>query len=246
MRDLRNMEVLTQQGPSCGTTSLAMIVRFLTGDNALTPADIDREIRRLPAMFSAPLDLMAYARCKGLRAEEYNSGSLQQLEDLVSRGIPLMALLDLTPDNALDFDQWHWVVVVAVTETGTGKTLTINNPWGRQEAWEAEKFLKEWAHLHMLGLTFGYNNYYIAVGTAADDLPVSRAGGVFAANAAIKGLADVLNGFAIMKNERSPAGLGRLLWGVLRLLFGAGAILVDNLRRLFGFTSRNSVRNAAT
>jgi hypothetical protein len=239
MRDLRSMEVLTQQGPSCGTTSLAMVIRFLTQDNALMPPDIDREIRRLPAMFSAPLDLIAYARRKGLRAEEYNGGSLPQLEELVSRGIPLMALLDLTPDNALDFDQWHWVVVVAITTTDGEKALVINNPWGRQEEWAPEKFLKEWAHLRMFGLTFGYDNYYIAVGTAEDDLPASYAGSVFAANAAIKGLADVLNGFAIIKNNRNPAGLGRLLWGVLRLLFGTGAILVDNLRRLFGFGDRS-------
>jgi hypothetical protein len=233
------MEVLTQQGPSCGTTSLAMIVRFLTGDNALMPPDIDREIRRLPTMFSAPLDLMAYARRKGLRAEEYNFGSIEQLETLVSRGIPAMTLLDLTPDNALDFDQWHWVVLVAVTSAGGEKVIVINNPWGRQEEWGQEKFMKEWTHLRMLGLTFGYDNYYIAVGTADDDLPVSRTGSVFAANAAIKGLADVLNGFATIKNDRNPAGLGQLLWGVLRLLFGAGSILVDNLRRLCGFGGRS-------
>jgi hypothetical protein len=234
MRDLRNMEVLAQKGPACGTTSLAMIVRFLTGDSTLTPPDIDREIRRLPAMFSAPLDLMAYARRKGLKASEYNGGTPEQLEDLVSRGIPLMALLDLTPENALDFKNWHWVVVVDITGTSPSQKIVVNNPWGHQEEWEQEKFLMEWAHLRLLGLTFGYNNYYIAVGTAADELPLAHTTGVSAANAAIKGLADILNGFAMIWYNHRPAGLGQLLWGVLRLLYGAGGILADNLRRLFG------------
>jgi hypothetical protein len=234
MRNLRDMEVLTQQGPSCGTTSLAMILRFLMEDNTLTPADIDREIRRLPGMFSAPLDLISYARRKGLPARQYNCGSLEQLEDLVSRGVPAMALLDLTPDNALDFDRWHWVVVVAFNGTGDQKTLVINNPWGRQEEWQQDKFLKEWAHLRMLGLTFGYHKYYIAVAATGDDLPVSPAAGVHAANAAIKGLADILNGYGAIRYHRNLAGLGWLLWGVMRLLYGTGSILVNNLRRLFG------------
>lgn len=63
------MEVLTQQGPACGTTSLAMIVGFLTEDSSVTPEGIDQEIRKLPGMFSAPVDLIAYARSKGLQAE---------------------------------------------------------------------------------------------------------------------------------------------------------------------------------
>ncbi len=39
-------------------------------------------------MFSAPLDLLAFARGKHLRAVEYNDTSLQQLEDVINRGIP--------------------------------------------------------------------------------------------------------------------------------------------------------------
>jgi hypothetical protein len=72
-------------------------------DSGVTPDDIDREIRRLPTMFSAPSDVIAYARRKGLQAEEYNNNSIEQMEDFVNQGIPVMALLDLTPDNALDF-----------------------------------------------------------------------------------------------------------------------------------------------
>ncbi len=41
-------------------------------------------------MFSAPSDLITFARRKGLRAEEYNDNSLQQLEDLVTQGIPVV------------------------------------------------------------------------------------------------------------------------------------------------------------
>jgi len=231
MRNLKLMEVLTQKGPACGTTSLAMIIRFLTEDNTLTPEDIDKEIRKLPGMFSAPTDLIAYAHRKGLQAEEYNCSSLQQLEGLVAQGIPVMPLLDLTPDNALDFDQWHWVVVVAIDETDGQKVLIINNPWGRQEKWGQEKFLKEWSCLRLLGLTFGYNNYFIAIGTPDDSLPPRHTEDVGAANVITKGLADVLNGFAIVSGDRNIRGLGRILGGVFRLIYGAFYIVKYNFRR---------------
>jgi hypothetical protein len=46
-----------------------MIIRFLTGDNTPTPETIDREIRKLPGMFSAPTDLIAYACRRGPQKE---------------------------------------------------------------------------------------------------------------------------------------------------------------------------------
>ncbi|MFC1905153.1 C39 family peptidase [Chloroflexota bacterium] len=225
------MEVLSQKGPACGTTSLAMIIRFLTQDSGITPEDIDKEIRKLPGMFSAPLDLIAYVRKKGLQAEEYNHNSLQQMENLVTQGIPVMPLLDLTPDNALDFDQWHWVVVVAVEKINGRTILIINNPWGRQEEWGQEKFLKEWACLKLLGIAFGYNNYFIAVGTPGDSFPPRCAVGTGPANAITKGLADVLNGFASIRRDYSLRGLSRMLGGVFRLLYGVVYIVRYNICR---------------
>jgi hypothetical protein len=213
MKNLKEMEVLTQKGPACGTTSLAMIIRFLTQDNTITPQDIDKEIRKSPGMFSAPSDLIAYACKRGLQAREYNHSSLQQVEELITQGIPVMPLLDLTPDNALDFNQWHWVVVVAVERTNGNKVITVNNPWGRQEEWEKEKFLKEWACLRLLGLTFGYDKYLIAVGAESASLPECRAEGVGSASAVTKGLADIVNGFAT----------------IFRLLYGMACIIKNNI-----------------
>jgi len=225
------MEVLTQKGPACGTTSLAMIIRFLAQDSSITPEDVDQEIRKLPGMFSAPLDLTEYARKKGLQAEEYNHNSLQQVEALVAQGIPVMPLLDLTPDNALDFDQWHWVVVIAVEKINGRKMLIINNPWGHQEPWEQEKFLKEWVCLKLLGLTFGYNSYFIAVGAPGDSLPPRCAEGVGPANAISKGLADILNGFASLRYDHSFRGLSRMLGGASRLLYGVVYMVKQNICR---------------
>lgn len=230
MRNLKEMEILTQKGPACGTTSLAMIIRFLTQDSDITPEDIDKEIRRLPGMFSSPPDLVAYARGKGLQAEEYNQNTLHDVEGLVRQGIPVMPLLDLTPDNALDFDHWHWVVVVAVENTDGENTLVINNPWGRQEVWDQGEFLKQWAHLKLLGLTFGYSNYFIAVGTRDDSLPLRCAEWVAPANAVTKGLADVLNGFDSIRRHRKLKGLGQMLYGVSRLVFGAVYLVCSNIR----------------
>ena len=229
MRDLRQIEVLAQKGTACGTTCLAMIVRFLTHNNALTPDEIDRQIRRLPGMFSAPSDLITFARRKGLRAEEYNDNSLKQLEDLVTQGIPMMALLDLTPDNALDFSQWHWVVVVGMEEKDGQKTLVINNPWGRREEWPQSQFLKEWSHLRLLGLVFGYSNYLIAVGERHDKLPPARSAGAGPANVVTKGLADVLNGFARARTNKNVPSFGQMALGGLVLFFGVVCLIGYNI-----------------
>ena len=93
------MGVLTQKGPACGTTSLAMIIRFLIPESNISPEDIDKEIRKFPGMFTAPLDLIEYARKKGLKVKEYNHGTLEQIEQLLALGIPVMPLLDLTPES---------------------------------------------------------------------------------------------------------------------------------------------------
>lgn len=230
MRDLTKMEVLKQTGPACGTACLAMIVRFFTGDVSITQQDIDGEIRKLPNMFTATLDIMSYARSRGLQAEEYNLNSLQAVEDFIERGIPVMPLLDLTPDNALDFDQWHWVVVVAVKNVGSEKILVINNPWGQREEWSESKFIKEWACLRLLKMKFGYNNYFIAIAHRADSLPQGRAQGVAAANAITKGVADVLNGWATICHNHGLRGLSQIASGVLRLFFGVLCLIALNLR----------------
>jgi len=227
MRNLKEMQVLTQKGPACGTTSLAMILRFLTPDKSINPQDIDKEIRKLPWMFSSPVDLIRYTHSKGLRAEEYNQSSLQLIEDLVTQGISVIPLLDLTPDNALDFNQWHWVVIVSVEIADGHKILVINNPWGRQEEWELEKFSKEWACLRLLGLAFGYSNYFIAISTGDDILPECRGEGVGTANATTKGLADVLNGYATVRRSSILQGLGQIFSGVFRLFRGFELTLVS-------------------
>jgi hypothetical protein len=231
MRDLRQMEVLRQTGPACGTTSLAMIIRFLTDEKGITPQDIDQEMRKSSGMFSAPADLIAYARRKGLPAEEYNHGSLQQIENFVTQGIPVMPLLDLTPENAMDFDRWHWVVVLAVDKRDGHKTIIINNPWGQQEEWAEEKFSREWAYLRLFGLTFGYDNYFIAIDGPGDSLPPRRAEGTGPANAVTKGLADIINGFYTVRRERKAGGLVQIFGGVFILVRGAAFIIIYNLGR---------------
>ena len=127
-----------------------------------------------------------------------------------------------------------WVVVVAIEEIDGEEQLVINNPWGRQEKWETDAFAEQWAHLRLLGLTFGYSNYFIAVGTEDDDLPPRRGMGVEPANAVTKGLADVLNGFARVRADRNPRGLGQMLGGVLRLIYGTAYLVGGNIRSWVG------------
>lgn len=238
------MGVLAQKGAACGTTSLAMIIRFLVPGSVIDPEDIDAEIRRLPGMFSSPPDLIAYARKMGLSARQYNDSRISDVAELVAEGIPVMALLDLTPDNALDTDRWHWVVVVGVDGTPPETSLLINNPWGDREEWRSQSFSKEWAHLRLLGLAFGYSRYFIAVGTSGDTLPDRKAVGVGAANMVTKGLADILNGYARTRRNGRLAGAGQTICGGARLIVGGIRLLGFNLCLFLRIIGRPKSREA--
>lgn len=100
----------------CGTTSLAMISTFLGHERSM--GEIDNEIRRQD-IFSAPNDLVEYARGTGLRAEMYNHGTPEELAYFVDLGIPTQIVT--TADGSGDPQKMHYVVITgyAVDKNGT-------------------------------------------------------------------------------------------------------------------------------
>ena len=110
------------------------------------------------------------------------------------------------------------------------KKLVINDPWGEQKERGQEEFLKQWAHLKLLCLTLGYSNYFIAFGTRDEKLPPRSGKGLASANAITKGLADVPNGFAAIRQSRILGGLGQMLRGVFTFAYGVVRLLMYNIR----------------
>lgn len=116
------------QANSCGTTTLAYILRYLLGERAPASARIDEALRR-GNIFSAPSLLAAYPRRLGLASRAYDGADLDLLFDLLDRGVPCMVLTDTTPLNLRDTANLHWVAPLAHCPD----RIAIYNPHGFQE-----------------------------------------------------------------------------------------------------------------
>jgi ABC-type bacteriocin/lantibiotic exporter with double-glycine peptidase domain len=105
----------------CGTTSLAMITSYLTG-RPISQAQVDHEVRRMD-IFSPPGELVEFARARGLSAEMYNNGSIDELKGFLDRGIPCQALI--SSDNSGSLTTLHYVAVVGYGVDDKGKEYVI-------------------------------------------------------------------------------------------------------------------------
>lgn len=242
MRDLTQMKPIKQNHNACGTASLAMVINFLTEEN-ITWQEIDKDIRRGSYICACPPDLVNYARKKGLQARQYNHGTLDDIKKFTGMGLPMIAFLDPTPDNPWNL-AWHWVAIVGAEEADGQEKIINNNP-SYDEPQNPRRdnrdiFEEKWANLKALGIKFGYDKYFIGVGTEKDTLPAERTKGLLAANTTEKGLSDVLNGWAHIRRCKL-GGLCQLLGGVVRLVVGAISLVFSNIYWLLRglFISRN-------
>jgi hypothetical protein len=193
---------------SCGTTTLAYILRYLIAQAAPTRAEIDQALRR-GNIFSAPLLLVNFVRQLGLSVQVYNGASFELLQSLVERCTPVMELTDTTPLNLEDTANLHWVAVVAIE----GDNVAIYNPHGFQEQLDRASFESHWREARLFGLP-AWRNLAIAIGRPADPLPRSQPGDLsfVGASWASNGLARIVNNsVSLRESVRSSSSLlGRL------------------------------------
>jgi hypothetical protein len=228
------MPVLLQgHSNACGTTALAMILGYLTGA-PVDRRDIDAQIRRFD-VFSAPLDLIEYARRSGLAAEGYNHGTRDELLRFIEGGIP--CVLVISADGSHHLADLHCVVPVAHhPDPATGEELfTLHDP-------ARGKVDVPWSELDRLwsGARVGFDHLLIAVGRAGTTLPPGRDSGVHGTLVASQGLAAVMNAVErlIHPHDADPRpGLAALERGALQAVSGAveegAAALASQIRRLF-------------
>lgn len=94
-----------QEKDQCGPASLASILRFYGID--IDPAEISREIYLPGIKGTLNIDLLFYARSKGLIAESYH-GDIADLRKKIVEGRPLLLFLNL---GLKSFPAGHYIVV---------------------------------------------------------------------------------------------------------------------------------------
>lgn len=212
-----NAMPLLDQGATngCGTTSLAMIMTFLGFER--TQQEIDDAIRPQD-IFSAPGDLVQYARDAGLNAEMYNHGTAEELAHFVDLGIPTQILT--TADGSGDASKLHYVVITGYDVASDGSlSFEVQNPWGIVQTWTADELEKRWGNT-----PFGFDHFFLAFAPKDADLPRSRTDGVEGTLNAAEGIASVVGGYDRIVHASSPGelfrGLGDVGLGVPQALAG--------------------------
>lgn len=217
--------VLRQGKNACGTTALAAVLRYLQPERGITPAEIDREIRRAN-IFTAPTLIIRYARLKGLESCGYNHGSLDGAEKLLTRGIPVIALINTAPGTFLAIFSLHWVVLLGISRNQAGRRVVhFYNPWGAHESFEEKECLRYWGEICLFGWQL-WDRYSIAVAPPGTALPEEAPGGAIAANTVAEGIANIVNGWSRLLRDWQ---LGR---GGREILKGS-AQSVDGMVRKF-------------
>jgi hypothetical protein len=216
--DLNKMPFYVQQGNACGTTTLAEIMTYL-GVN-MDQAGADNAIRRLNT-FTAPDDMIDFARSKGLKAEGYNNGSWDEVKAMIDSGHPVQAMVDgsksvvVNGNDHFSVDGLHYIAITGHgTDPATGEEyVTYHDPnRATDQRMSVSGFEKMWA-----ATPGGYNNYFIAYGSKDSNLPPGRDDGIEGAQGALNGVTNITNG---IDRITDPDSFGGFMHGLTEVYGG--------------------------
>jgi hypothetical protein len=131
-----------QQGPSCGTTALAMALSSLCQPNGETPAFTQQSVdknRRLSFMYNTPQMLMQAAQEHGIHAEACNRLDEASVAEHLSQGRLILALGSWAGSKPMQPLSWHWHLLHGY---GSFETLSQQKSL-RFGAWPSRAFEKE-------------------------------------------------------------------------------------------------------
>ena len=157
-----NMPFFIQKDNSCGTTTLAEIMTYL--GVPMTQADVDEAIRRMNT-FTAPDDMIEFARDHGLEAEGYNHGTWEEVKSMIDAGYPVQAMIngdDSVSVNggseSFSVDGLHYIAITGYgTDPATGEEFVIyHDPnRGTEQRISVSDFEKMWGDV-----PGGFDNYF--------------------------------------------------------------------------------------
>ncbi len=204
------------QTNGCGTTSLAAVLSHW-GVPGQTREEIDKSIRKGDT-FTAPDNILDYARGKGMRASLKNEASLDDMAKMIDQGAPPIVLMK--PGSNTDMSL-HYMVATGYQRDGAGKidSVTFSDPArGRSITMKASEFMERWQNLQVGGVPTGLDRVLISM-APNDDRSVTGADGVQRKASSIE-LPDSTDGAAlraafarISATVSSSAAQG--FWGIL-------------------------------
>jgi hypothetical protein len=215
------MPFYVQQGNSCGTTTLAEIMSYL--GVPMTQADVDNGIRRLNT-FTAPEDMINFAREHGLEAEGYNNGTWDQVKSMIDAGHPVQALVEGddsvsvmngTSSGNFSVSGLHYIAITGYgTDPATGEQfVTYHDPnRSSEQRMSVSDFEKMWS-----GVPGGFNDYFIAYGAPGSNLPPGNSDGIQGTLGTLSGVTNITNG---IDRIFSPDSFGGVLHGVADVFGG--------------------------
>ena len=194
--NVTNMPFYIQDGNSCGTTTLAEIMTYL--GVPMTQADVDEAIRRMNT-FTAPDDMIEFARDHGLEAEGYNHGSWEEVKSMIDAGYPVQAMINGDDSVAVNggsesfsVDGLHYIAITGYgTDPATGEEFVIyHDPnRGTEQRISVADFEKMWGDV-----PGGFDNYFVAYGPKGADLPPGRDDGIESTLGVLNGVTNITNG----------------------------------------------------
>ena len=202
------LRIQDQVGNSCGTTSLSMVLKFWQGHTVENSVPtIDKFIRAKGTLelalpggkknididgFTAPRDIVQYAKTNGMRAGMKNEASVSDLKAFLDKGVPVMCLTDWNfaggsyekpAEGKPDAKSLHWVDLIGYeyqTNPETKKQelyFLVANPWGVLQHVSESDFKKVWSNLELeipggKRVNTGMNRLFVAMVPRDDDAPV--------------------------------------------------------------------------
>lgn len=131
---IENIPFYPQLEYQCGPASLAAVINYHGLE--ITPEKIAEEIFSKSAKGTLTIDMVLYAKSKGLKAIQY-SGKLDDLRFNIDSGYPLIVLVDY---GFLFYKHHHFMVVIGYNDRG----VIINSDTRERQFIRTEDFLKIW------------------------------------------------------------------------------------------------------
>jgi len=214
-----NMPYYVQKGNSCGTTTLAEIMSYL--GVPMTQADVDKGIRRMNT-FTAPDDMIEFARDHGLEAEGYNNGTWEEVKSMIDAGHPVQAMVNGNDSvsvnggsESFSVDGLHYIAITGYgTDAATGEEYVIyHDPnRGTEQRMSVSDFEKMWGDV-----PGGFDNYFVAYGGPNANLPPGRDDGIESTLGVLNGVTNVTNG---LDRIFCPDSFGGFLHGIAQVYGG--------------------------
>jgi len=221
---------------ACGTTSLAGILRYLSGkdDTVYNHHIIDRSIRGGDRfdVFTDPFSIARYASGKGFEARVYVDGDFEKIKWFLDRGIPVAIAISTKGEKSVMTG--HWVVPICYWEDSTKTTglsspfmIGYYNPWGEQSAIPESRFELYWMEQEVIGITL-WNRVYVAICNrpASSDMPPSNAGAAERLYMwVVEGLSANLDAWGTAIRDIESGNFGQVVVGLLELIGAAASSL---------------------